>query len=661
MSQLPSLKTYAVIERVREPQRDALRAAVLCGLARAYLPPPKTTVSQWADTYRFLSPEAAALSGKWKTSKEPMAKGVMDAFSDPMTEKVTAMCAAQILKTEALLNVAGHFIHGDPAPILMVQPTVEMAEAFSKDRVAPMIRDTPVLRAIFNTKSRDSGDTILQKAFPGGRLNMTGANAPATLASRPIRIVLCDEVDRFPVSAGKEGDPVSLAEKRTTTFWNRKIGLVSTPTIKGESRIEASYSEGDRRKFYVPCPHCGVRQVLSWKGVKWGKDEKGEHDPDTAHYECQTDEHDPHTGEFGCGKPWTESERYAAIAEAGKLADGGWIAEREFKGHASFHASQLASKRVPLHRIVKEFLEAKPYPDRLKTWTNTVLAETWEDGGEKVDPATLYGRREDYGPDMLPAKVGMVVAAVDIQDNRWECELVGWGANEERWSLDYVVHYADPSTPGYWEALDDTLLRTLPHPTGAVLKVEATCIDSGGHHTQAVYDFTRPRFSRRVFAIKGIAGPNKPIWPKKATRNVAKKTDVFIIGVDQAKSVMQARFLIPSPDGGAEVGGPGFCHFPRRDVYDEAYFAGLTVEKAITKYKQGHPYKVWVCPDGKRNEPWDNAVYAYAALKSTPVDIKARLAALHNAAEARKRTNDPLPPPAVGKKGRRVLNRGAQA
>lgn len=659
MSPSPPPKDYAIVERIREPQRVALRDAVLRGVARAYLPPPKTSVSQWADTFRFLSAEAAAVPGKWKTSREPMAKGVLDAFSDPMTEKVTAMCAAQILKTEALLNTAGFFIHGDPAPILMVQPTVEMAEAFSKDRVAPMIRDTPVLREIFTSRSRDSSDTILQKAFPGGRLNMTGANAPATLASRPIRIVLCDEVDRFPASAGTEGDPVSLAEKRTTTFWNRKIGLVSTPTIKGESRIEASYSEGDQRKFFVPCPHCGVRQVLEWKGVKWAKGEDGEPDPDTAHYECQTDAHDPETGEFGCGQPWTESQRLAAIAAAGKLPGGGWIASKPFKGHASFHASQLASKRVPLHRIVKEFIEAKPFPDRLKTWVNTVLAETWEDGGERVDPETLFGRREDYTPEMLPAKVGMVVAAVDIQDNRFECELVGWGAHEERWSLDYMVHYADPSTPGYWEALDDVLLRTFPHPTGATLKVEAACIDSGGHHTQAVYDFTRPRFARRVFAIKGIAGPNKPIWPKKATRNVAKKTDVFIIGVDQAKSVMQARLLIKAE--AAAEGAPGYCHFPKMDVYDHAYFDGLTVEKAVTKYKQGRPYKVWVCPDGKRNEPWDNCVYSYAALKSTPVDIKARLIALNAQADARQRSADPLPAPSVARRGRRTLSRGAQA
>jgi phage terminase large subunit GpA-like protein len=358
MTPTPSNKTYAIVERIREPQRDALRDAIRRANARAYMPPPKMPLADWADAFRMLSPEAAAQPGRWKTSKEPMARGPMNAMSDPMVEKVTVMCAAQIMKTELLLNTAAYYIHGDPAPILMVQPTVEMAEAFSKDRVAPMIRDTDVLKEVFSGKSRDSSDTILQKAFPGGRLTMTGANAPATLASRPIRVVLCDEVDRFPLSAGKEGDPVGLAEKRTTTFWNRKIALVSTPTIKGISRIEASYEEGDRRRYHVPCPSCGVRQVLEWKGVKWNKDETGAHDPDSAYYECQAPA-DPETGEI-CAHQWTEAERLEAVSE------GEWIAERPFKGHASFHASQLASKRVPLHRIVKEFIEAQPFPDRLK-------------------------------------------------------------------------------------------------------------------------------------------------------------------------------------------------------------------------------------------------------------------------------------------------------
>jgi phage terminase large subunit GpA-like protein len=662
-------KSYAVVERVRPLARARLRTALRRGLARAWSPPPKLALHEWADKHRMLSPESAALPGRWDTTNEPMAMGVMAAGSDPMVEKLTAMCAAQILKTEFLLNLIGFYAHGDPAPILMVQPTVEMGEAFSKDRLAPMIRDTPALTPLFDTKSRESSDTILHKAFPGGRVTIAGANAPAGLASRPIRVVLCDEVDRYPASAGKEGDPVGLAEKRTTTFWNRFIALVSTPTVKGESRIEESYEEGDKRQFYVPCPHCTVRQVIKWSGVKWDSD-----DPQSARYHCREDAFDPDTGEFGCGKPWTEAERIAAIELAVTFPGFGWIAEKEFKGHASFHASQLASKRVPLMRVVKEFLEAKKAAgvERLKQWINTVLAETWEDGGERADPDSLHARREeyepgyakDYGPaapaGLLPKRVGLVTAGVDIQDNRWECEIVGWGPNEERWSLDYIVHMADPTTPAYWEALDEALLREFRHPLGPVLKISTTCIDTGGHHTQAVHDFCRPRFSRRIFGIKGIGGPGRPIWPAKATKNLAKNTDTYILGVDQAKSAMQKRLLIKEH-------GPGFCHFPKRYPYDERYFEQVTVEKAITKYKFGRPFKVWECPDGARNEAWDNMVYSYAALFSQIVDIGRRLAEWEAVVQTKAVNPEPRgmpgqPRPTSGSAPRRgIRSPGAQA
>lgn len=649
MSATPALKSYAVIERIRPPQRHRLRHTLRGAMARAYAPPPKMPLSQWADTYRFLSPEAAALPGRWKTAAEPMAKGVMDAMTDPLCEKVTAMCAAQVLKTELLLNTAAYYIHGDPAPILMVQPTVEMAEAFSKDRVAPMIRDTPAIRKLFRNKSRESGDTILQKAFPGGRLNIVGANAPAALASRPIRVVLCDEIDRYPASAGREGDPVGLAEKRTTTFFNRKIALVSTPTVKGQSRIEASYEEGDQRRFFVPCPHCGLRQALIWAGVKWTDD-----DPDTAHYECRVEAVDLETGQVGCGQPWSEAQRSAAIVAAGEMENGGWIASKPFKGHASFHASQLSSRRVPLRRIVKEFIEAKGFVDRLKQWVNTVLAETWEEGGEKVDPESLLGRRENYSMDPLPDGVGLITVGVDIQRNRWEAERVGWGEHDERWSLEYKVHYADPTTPGYWDALREFIFKECTHPTGVILRPEATCVDSGDN-TTAVYDFCRPLFNRRVFAIKGpSSSAGKPIWPKKATRNAGKKIDVFLIGLDNAKADMQARLLL------MEV-GPGYCHYPANDNYDEAYFKGLTIEKSVTKYKFGVPYREWHCPVGGRNEPWDCAIYAYAALKSCVVDIGARLRAMRAAASSRAASLTPIPVPTLGKRARRVHSPGVAA
>lgn len=640
----PQPKEYAVLDRIREPQVFALRHALRGAMARAYAPPPKMPLDEWADAYRFLSPEAAALPGRWKTDSEPMARGPMRAMTDPLCEVVTVMAAAQVLKTELLLNTAAYYIHGDPAPILMVQPTVEMAEAFSKDRVAPMIRDTPVIRGLFSNKGRDSSDTILQKAFPGGRLNIVGANAPAALASRPIRVVLADEIDRYPASAGREGDPVGLAEKRTTTFFNRKIAKVSTPTIKGASRIESSFEEGDMRRYHVPCPHCGVRQVITWQGVKWD-----DNDPETARYECRTDAHDPETGELGCGKPWTEAERMAAVSK------GDWVASKPFKGHASFHASQLSSKRVPLRRIVKEFLEAKSHHERLKQFINTVLAETWEEGGERVDPDTLHGRREPYDASKeLPPEVGLITIGVDIQRNRWEAEVVGWGQGEESWSLEYKVHYADPSTPAYWHSLDDFIARTWQHPTGVEFRAEGICIDSGDN-TQAVYDFCRPRFSRRVFAIKGLSNSaGKPIWPKKATRNAGKKIDVFLIGLDNAKADTQSRLMLREP-------GPGFCHFPLRDEYDEAYFKGLTIEKAVTKYKFGIPYREWHCPDGGRNEPWDCRIYAYAALKSLVVNIGGRLAQLRQQAATRRSSPEPSAPPVLGKKGRRVHSKGATA
>ena len=660
-------KRIAVLERIREPQVNALHLALRGAFARAYAPPPKMPLSDWADNYRVLSPEAAAMPGKWKTSNEPMAKGVMDCVTDPLTEKVTVMAAAQVLKTEFVLNAIGYYAHGEPGPMLVVYPTVEAAEMFSKERLSPMIRDTPVLRKVFSgEKSRASDNTILQKSFTGGRLSMVGANAPAGLASRPIRFVLCDEVDRYPASAGgggnkSEGDPVGLAEERTSTFANRKIVLVSTPTLKGISRIEASYLEGDQRQYHAPCPHCGVRQVIKWSGVKWSQDENGEHDPTTARYVCRGEDakdvaHDPETGEIGCGKPWTEAERQDAISH------GEWIASKPFKGHASFHASQLSSKRVPLSQIVKKFLEAKDFVESLKKWTNLSLAETWEDGGERANPDTLYGRREDYEAgysdlgQSLPAGVGLITAAVDIQDNRWECEIKGWGRHEECWSLDYLVHYADPTTPEYWAALDDVLQRKFRHPLLGEnhMRIETTLIDSGGHHTQKVYDFCRDRFARRVFAIKGAAGPSKPIWPKKATRNVAKKTDVFILGVDQAKDAVQRRLMI-------KAHGPGYCHYPKRYPYEETYFEGLTCEKAITKYKQGNPYKVWEKPERARNEPWDCAVYNYAARISAPVDVERRLLAMEDAAKVRAATPNATRPPAIGGGARRVRSTGLRA
>ncbi|WP_315743118.1 phage terminase large subunit family protein [Bradyrhizobium sp. SZCCHNR1075] len=603
-----------VDEFATDPEYEArLRAQVREIIAQSFSPPPKLTVSQWADGYRMLSPEASSEPGKWSTARVEPSRGIMDAFADPEIEIVTCMVAAQTVKTEVINNVAGYHVHLDPCPMLILQPTLQMAEAYSKDRLAPMIRDTPALAAKLGNHARDSEDTILHKKYAGGHITMAGANSPASLASRPIRILLCDEVDRYEASAGKEGDPVSLAIERTTTFWNRKIALVSTPTIKGASRIESSYEESDQRRFFVPCPKCGNLQHLRWAQVRWP-----EGNPMEARYHCEYSDED--TGEV-CDYGWSEAERLKAIAK------GIWIATRpEVKGHAGFHLNRIASPWRALGEMARDFTLVKRHPERLKTWVNTRLAETWEERGERADAGSLYERREEYDASViLPSGVGAITASVDIQDDRAEIEWCGWGQDDESWSLDYKVHYGAPNSPGFWEVIDHALLRTFKHPAGVEMRVESACIDSGGHFTQQVYDYVRPRIARKVYAIKGMGGPGKPIWPAKGTVNKAKNVTVFVLGVDQAKDMHYKRLELKEP-------GPGYCHFPLAEHYDKRYFDGLTAEKAVMKTdKRGFTVKEWHKVHS-RNEPLDLRVYNIAARLSLGINMERRLAVLRAAA-----------------------------
>jgi phage terminase large subunit GpA-like protein len=518
-------------------------------------------------------------------------RGIMDAMSDPAVHTVVVMSSAQVGKTELCLNALGFYIDQDPSPILVLQPTLDMGQAFSKDRLAPMLRDTPALRGKVNdVKSRDSGNTMLHKRFPGGQLTIAGANSAASLASRPIRVLLADEVDRYPLSAGTEGDPVSLARKRTTTFWNRKVALVSTPTVKGSSRIEAAFNESDQRRFHVPCPDCGREQVLRWAQVRWT-----DGNAHGAEYCC-----------VGCGSLWSDARRWGAIRR------GKWVASAEFAGVAGFHLSELYSPWVKLGETVQTFLDSKADPERLQTWVNTALGETWEERGQTVDLGLVDGLREVYGPDELPDAVIAATAGVDTQDDRLEVEIVGWGREEESWGIGYHVLYGDPAQKAVWDDLDALLLETYATVSGRKVRVKAACIDSGGHHAEAVMRFCRDRAGRRVYAIKGFGGAGKPIWPLRASR--AKSRDlVYMVGVDTAKDTIYARFQIVEP-------GPGYCHLPAdpQTGYDPGWVEQVTSEQKVTKYKEGRPYAVWILPKGKRNEALDCRVYALAALKSLP-------------------------------------------
>ncbi len=413
----------------------------------------------------------------------------MEAVSDPATETVVIMSSSQVGKTEVLNNSVGYHIDQDPAPIMVVMPTERDAETWSKDRFSPMARDTPCLQdKIANPKSRDGNNKILHKRFPGGHLTIVGANAPSGLASRPIRLLLCDEVDRYPFSAGAEGDPVNLAKKRTVTFWNRKIVLVSTPTNKGASRIEAAFEESDQRRFWVPCPACRAEQLLTWGQVKWGKDENGGHRPETARYHCAD-----------CDAAWKDETRWSAISK------GRWIADAPFNGTAGFHLNEIYSPWVRLEAMAKAFLSARAGGDEtMKTFINTSLGETWMESGEAPDWQRLQGLKEDWNAGTVPAGGLFLTAGVDVQKDRIEVDVWAWGKGLQSWLIDHIVIEGGPGDQACWQKLSDLLGRTWTHASGTPMTIARLAIDTG-YETAAVYAWARQVGFAQVAPVKGVA------------------------------------------------------------------------------------------------------------------------------------------------------------
>lgn len=549
--------------------------------------PPRQTISEWADANRKLSSESSAEPGDWNTSRAEYQRGIMDAISDINVSEVTIVASSQVGKTEIINNAIGYYIDKDPCPILLMQPTENVAKSWSTDRLMPMLRDTPCLQGKVSD-SKDSGNTVLHKSFPGGHITMVGANSAAELASRPIRVVMMDEVDRYPLSAGKEGDPVKLAIKRTTTFWNRKIVKCSTPTIAGMSKIDASFQQSDMRFFLVPCPHCGKYQRIEWANVKWEKKETNEESAKTAVYAC------PH-----CGACWNDVERWHAVGL------GRWEATRPFNGHAGFSLWEGYSPWVPLREIVKSFLDAKDDPEALKTFINTSLGQVWEDKGERVDETRLINRREDY--TTAPPEVVVITAGVDVQDDRLEVERLGWTVNNQSYGLGKVVLLGDPAAARIWEELDDLLQTPIPHALTGEMEISACCIDSG-YLTQQVGKFCQERWNRRIWAIKGMPGEGRPIL-KRAPGKIKKlNLEFFLVGTDTVKDVVYSRLKIDDP------AAPGYCHFNMS--YDENHFIQLTAEEAKTSYVKGRKLRYYALrPGRKRNEALDIFGYALAALE----------------------------------------------
>lgn len=563
-------------------------------IAKLWEPKPELTVSEWADKYRVLTSETSAEPGPWRTDRVPYMREIMDAVAEKSTQEIAVMASAQVGKTEFMLNMVGFHIDYDPCPIMFMLPNKNLIDYFSKKRLATMIDASPSLRSkVSEAKSRDAGNTIDEKSFAGGYISIVGANAPASLSSRPIRIVLCDEVDRYPVSAGTEGDPITLATKRTTTFvHNRKHVFVSTPLIKGTSRIEQLYNDSTMEEWCLPCPSCGAFQPIVWSQVKFDYKEKenGEFIINDIAHACKE-----------CGTLHYEKEWKKGI--------GKWVANKEHSTRRGFHLNQLASPWSSWPEIAKSFLVAKrDGRETLKVWTNTVLGNSWEEDGEQLDDSELYRRCEVYSAD-VPDGVKILTAAVDTQDDRFEIEVVGWGTGKQSWGIEYHVIRGDLKQPQIWSELDEYLSRTWEKSDGQKFGIACTCMDSGGHFTQDVYRFTKAREARRIYAIKGKGELNGEYISLIAgyTRTKPGKTLLVHLGVSDGKARVMSNLKI-------EIPGPNYCHFPDGKGYTQEYFKGLSSEKLETRYRQGIAYQIWK-KIRDRNEPLDLRVYNTAALE----------------------------------------------
>ncbi len=577
------------------------------------------TLSEWADEKAYLSPESAAEPGKWRTYSYQ--KEIMDATTDQEIETVSLMKSARLGYTKIINFHTAYHIEHDPCSQLIVQPTIDDANGYSKDEIAPMIRDTPCLDGLVaDPKSRDSNNTITKKHYPGGALSLIGANSARGFRRITVRTVKFDEIDGYPPSAGHEGDQIRLGIKRTENFWNRKILLGSTPTTKGISRIEKWFERSDQRYYYVPCPICGHFQVLTWAGMQIPED-----NPHRAYYECENC-----TGAI-------DHKQQREMVDAGE-----WRATKPFNGHAGFHiwAAYSFSPGATWGKIATRWMDAnKEYKstgqtEELKTVINTDLAQTWEEKGEGVDVLELIGKDEKVEKDIAPEGVLCITTGVDVQAGekaRLEMEIVGWGKGEESWSLDYVIIKGDPEKPEVWKELDQQLERTW-NRDGVSLRINCMTIDHGGTKggTAAVEKYVLSRQIRRVFAVKGKSTVGDPIVSKPSKKSIHKGLLLHPVGTDTAKDTIYGRLKLDRP-------GPGFCHFPKGR--DEEYFRQLTSEEVRITYRKGVARRVWV-KKRRRNEALDCRVYALAALKILRPDFKTLAIKLRKTIEIVKRRKE---------------------
>jgi phage terminase large subunit GpA-like protein len=571
---------------------------VLAGFSRGIKPDPDLWVDEWADEYMQIPQGNGAEHGKYKTDRTPFAREVMRVLSPSHPAKrVVAMVASQLLKTQVGINWLSASIHQAPGNMLVLLPSLNLAKRVS-GRIGKTIDAVPELRErVAPVRSRDSRNTIDTKEFSGGTLYITTAGSAANLAEIPARYVYGDEVDRWDVSVDQEGDPVELAETRTSTYGrNAKIYYTSSPTIDKASRIDTLFRQGDQRYYHVPCPHCGEFQVLEWENLWWSADFA------QASYVCKH-----------CGSHIEESSK------TDLLAAGEWRAAGKGDGETiSFTLSALYAPLgwVSWASLAKQYAKAKDAydkgdPEPMQVFYNTRLARCWDDIKERTTPEELQARAEPFELRTVPDEVLVVTAAVDTQDDRLELKIIGWGEGMERWTLDYQVIMGDPATSAPWDELDVILRTPLRRANGLNMTIRATAVDSGGHHTQDVYEFTRARRYRNVFAIRGASRPGKPVLssqPSKVDINRRGKVEkrgaeLWIVGTDTAKDWLHSRWKLAS--------GPGSIHFSA-DL-PLSFYEQICSERRLITYVKGHARTQWVKNKGDRNEALDLSVYNLAA------------------------------------------------
>lgn len=576
-------------------------------------PPEQLTVSQWADKYRRLSPESSAEIGPWRTKKTPYLKDVMDAWTDTDINHIVMVAASQVGKSEALNNIIGYIIDQDPGSILLIEPTTGDAREYSKLRIAPMIRDCKTLRRKVAASLRgDGSNTILQKAYPGGMITLTGSTEAHALASKPIRYVLGDERDRWAVEAGKEGDPWRLAMARQRTFYNAKAYECSTPTIKGYSPIEKSFKQGTQERWCSRCPHCGEYHNIRWQDIRYSFDQvEVEHETTyivtEVYYICPE-----------CAAISGEHDMKRAHAK--------WIAENpeaRRNGIRSFWLNAFCSPWVSWEKIVTEYLKARNDTNALKVVYNTLFGELWEDRGGLATEDDYLARREEYTAE-LPDGVLVLTAGVDVQDDRLEYEVVGWGLRKENWGIRRGILMGRPDDPETWRQLDDVIDHVYRFGSGKGLKISMTFVDDGGHFTQYTRWEVSRRINKRMFDCKGFWGDGRPYTapPKKVNIMIQGRYIgncwQYQLGVDAGKQMIMDALKIQTP-------GPRFCHFPINEDrgYGHAYFVGLLSEHLVYKEHKQNPWVWEKIPGHERNEPLDCRNYALAAFTALSPDLDA--------------------------------------